>query len=53
VLITAPQEVWNNIVTNSMIAGTNKISSGDKFIDSLEEALHEGADFHDLINKLR
>jgi hypothetical protein len=35
------------------MSGVTKLSSGDAQIDMLEEALNEGADFHDIIKQLR
>lgn len=53
ILLVADKELWNTILQHSIMSGVTKLSSGDAQIDMLEEALNEGADFHDIIKQLR
>jgi len=50
-LLCLDDEGWNTVLRTAISEGTYKQSTGVKFIDELEHAFEEGADFNDLITK--
>jgi hypothetical protein len=50
-LLCLDDERWNTIIRTAMIDGTHKQSTGVAFIDDLERAFEQGADFNDLIKQ--
>ena len=50
-LMCLDDEGWNTILRTAMINSTYKHSTGVAFIDDLERAFEQGADFNELIRQ--
>mgnify|MGYP003128942229 CR=1 FL=1 len=50
-LLTLNNESWGNIIKETLINEQIELNSNDKFINEMEQALREGADFNDIIER--
>lgn len=51
-LLCLDKETWSSFIRQSIVSGNTPLSTGSQLVDSFEKALHDGADFHDLVKKL-
>lgn len=51
-LLCMEHDAWSSLLQRSMIEGNTSVSTGSALVDELEAALQEGADFHDIIQRL-
>ncbi len=50
-LLTLDNESWDNIIKETLINEQIELNSNDKFINEMEQALREGADFNAIIER--
>ena len=50
-LLTLDNESWENIIKETLINEQIELNSNDKFINEMEQALREGADFNGIIER--